>query len=149
MQPLRIRAVFVKEVRDALRDRRTIFATIFVPILLWPVMLLGLAEATQLAQNRIRSETYTVAVPPESLSFFERIADEEEEAPAPKKRSRAKAKKDEVEDEPVAEKPAPKKKPATKRAASKGKFAKPKSKKASKDDALEDADGGYPPRPAR
>lgn len=74
---------------------------------------------------------------------FERIADEEEEAPAPKKRSRAKAKKDEVEDEPVAEKPAPKKKPATKRAASKGKFAKPKSKKASKDDALEDAEASH------
>lgn len=74
---------------------------------------------------------------------FERIADEEEETPAPKKRGRAKAKKDEAEEEVAAEKPAPKKKPAAKRAASKGKFAKPKTKKAAKSDALEDAEASH------
>jgi len=75
---------------------------------------------------------------------FERIADEEEEAPAPKKRGRTKAKvADETTTEAEAEKPAPKKKPTAKRAASKGKFAKPKTKKATKGDVLEDAEASH------
>ncbi len=81
---------------------------------------------------------------PASDDGFERIADEEEEAPAPKKRSRAKAKAAEETTEDVeAEKPAPKKKPAAKRATSKGKFAKPKAKKAAKGDVLEDAEASH------
>lgn len=82
---------------------------------------------------------------------FERIADEDEApAPAPKKRTR-KTKDAKAEDEPAAsemvetteEKPAPKKKPASKRSSAKGKFAKPKTKKAAKSDALEDAEASH------
>ncbi|MBK8466009.1 MAG: Rne/Rng family ribonuclease [Chloracidobacterium sp.] len=61
---------------------------------------------------------------------FERIADEDEETPAPAKgRAKSKAKAPDKETAPA--KP---KKPA-KKAASKGKFAKPKAKKSTKDDA--------------
>lgn len=74
---------------------------------------------------------------------FERIADEDDEVPAPKKRGRAKAKKDEGEEEVADDKPAPKKKPAAKRASSKGKFAKPKTKKTAKGDVLEDAEASH------
>jgi len=74
MLPPRVRAVFIKELRDALRDRRTVFATVFVPLLLWPLMLLGVAEATQFARNKIRGETYIVAVPRSTVAFFERLA---------------------------------------------------------------------------
>ncbi|MFN0280264.1 MAG: Rne/Rng family ribonuclease [Pyrinomonadaceae bacterium] len=66
---------------------------------------------------------------------FERIADEDEETSAPTK-GRRKAKSDTKEKAPA--KPKPTKKPA-----SKGKFAKPKTKKTSKKDALDDAEAGH------
>jgi ribonuclease G len=69
---------------------------------------------------------------------FERIADEDEETPAPTKgRGRSKAKAADKETAPA--KP---KKPA-KKAASKGKFAKPKAKKSTKKDGLEDAEASH------
>lgn len=67
---------------------------------------------------------------------FERIADEED-TPAPAK-GRGRAKKTDDKEKTTA-KP---KKPA-KRAASKGKFAKPKAKRTSKKDALPDAEAGH------
>ena len=71
-------------------------------------------------------------------SGFERIADEDEETSAPAKgRGRAKAKAADKEKAPA--KP---KKPA-KKAASKGKFAKPKAKKSTKKDGLEDAEASH------
>ena len=71
-------------------------------------------------------------------SGFERIADEDDETSVPAKgRGRSKAKADDKEKPPA--KP---KKPA-KHAASKGKFAKPKAKKAAKGDTIEDAEAGH------
>ncbi len=67
---------------------------------------------------------------------FERIADEDEDSPAPAK-GRRKTKTDVKEKSPA--KP---KKPA-KRAASKGKFAKPKAKKTAKKDTLDDAEASH------
>lgn len=69
-------------------------------------------------------------------SGFERIADEDEETSTPAKgRSRSKKTDDGEEKSPA------KRKTPAKRAASKGKFAKPKTKKtAKKDDELEDAE---------
>ncbi len=69
---------------------------------------------------------------------FERIADEDEETPAPAK-GRGKATTKAADKEKAPAKP---KKP-TKRAATKGKFAKPKAKKSSKNDGLEDAEAGH------
>src|ERR1700759_3399148 len=96
MLPPRVRAVFIKELRDALRDRRTVFATVFVPLLLWPLMLLGVAEATQFAQNKIRTETFIVAVPHGTVHFFEQMANEsdaEEAAAHPQEKSAMQAEK--------------------------------------------------------
>ncbi|MGD0089683.1 MAG: ABC transporter permease subunit/CPBP intramembrane protease [Planctomycetota bacterium] len=70
----KIRAVLVKELRDLLRDRRTIFAAVVVPLLLWPVMMLGMSEVAQLAQARIEHEVYTVAIPPGMTEFFDIIS---------------------------------------------------------------------------
>ncbi len=69
---------------------------------------------------------------------FERIADEDEETPAPAKKSRARSKA--ADKEKAADKP---KKPAKKPAANKGKFAKPKAKKTTKKDKLEDAEASH------
>lgn len=73
-------------------------------------------------------------------SGFERIADEDDEAPAPKK-GRGKTK---VDSDDTEEKSAAKRKPAAKRgAAAKGKFSKPKNKKGSKSETLEDGEASH------
>ena len=69
---------------------------------------------------------------------FERIADEDDESPAPA-RGRGRAKTKTTEKEKALIKP---KKPA-KKAASKGKFAKPKPKKTTKKDGMSDADASH------
>lgn len=77
----KVRAVFVKEWRESLRDRRTIFASIVVPVLLWPVVMLLMSEATQVAQTRMAREQYQVALEPlEEAPFLQRILEEQLEA---------------------------------------------------------------------
>ncbi len=68
---------------------------------------------------------------------FERIADEDD-APQPAKGRGRKKKTDADEEKASAKRKAP-----AKRAASKGKFAKPKAKKAAKEDSLEDAEASH------
>ena len=68
---------------------------------------------------------------------FERIADEDEDTPAPAKKSRAKAKTADKEKAPA------KPKKPTKKAASTGKFAKPKAKKSTKKSSAEDAEASH------
>jgi len=71
----KVRAVLVKELRDCLRDRRTIFANFVIPLLLYPLMMLLLSEATQVAQARRQRETYRVAVDPGTeLPFLNLLA---------------------------------------------------------------------------
>jgi sodium transport system permease protein len=72
--PPKVRAVFVKELRDALRDRRTLFASVLVPILLYPLMLLLTAEVAQHAQTKMQREVYQVAVPVGAKAFLDKIA---------------------------------------------------------------------------
>ncbi|MCZ7646509.1 MAG: ABC transporter permease subunit [Planctomycetota bacterium] len=85
---LKVRAVFVKEMRDSLRDRRTLFATIIVPVLMYPLMMLVVSEAAQVAKAKRASEQYRVAVqPPELRAQVEALVQtylpREEEAPGP------------------------------------------------------------------
>jgi len=67
----KIRAVYFKELRDCLRDRRTVFATVVIPLVLYPVMLLGMAEVTQMAQTKLEHEHHLIAIPVNTKSFFE------------------------------------------------------------------------------
>lgn len=82
----KVRAVFVKEMRDSLRDRRTVFANFVIPLLMYPVMLLLMAEATQVAMSKREKDTYVVAVEPASeLSFVAQLLQDDEAARAKKK----------------------------------------------------------------
>lgn len=58
----KVRTIYAKEMREALRDRRTIFAALVVPLLLYPLMMLGMAQATQLMTRDIRSRDVVVAI---------------------------------------------------------------------------------------
>lgn len=71
-----VRAVFAKELKDLLRDRRTIFVSIFLPVILYPVVLLLFNEAFLFSMAKRGEAKLTVAVAPESqVAFVRSLAD--------------------------------------------------------------------------
>lgn len=61
MIPSVIRAVFLKELRDCLRDRRTLFASVLLPVLLYPIVFLLLGETVRHAETKRRETEYRIA----------------------------------------------------------------------------------------
>jgi len=62
--------VFRKELRETLRDRRTLFVMIAVPVLLYPVLLIGAEQLFLFGARNLEGETSPVAVvgdPPTTL----------------------------------------------------------------------------------
>lgn len=54
--------VFRKELRDTLRDRRTLIAMVVVPLLLFPLLMIGMARFSQSRAAEAASEVLQVAV---------------------------------------------------------------------------------------
>jgi sodium transport system permease protein len=54
--------VYRKEIRETLRDRRTLFIMIVLPILLYPVLMLGLTSVAAERVQRLTDRTHVVAV---------------------------------------------------------------------------------------
>ena len=54
--------VLQKEVREALRDRRTLFVTLVLPVLLYPALMIGLGTATTRQQGKLREATQKLAL---------------------------------------------------------------------------------------
>ena len=67
--------VFRKELRETLRDRRTLFIMIAVPVLLYPVVLIGTEQLFLFGARNLEAETSRVAIvgtrPPELVSLLE------------------------------------------------------------------------------
>ncbi|MCP4245428.1 MAG: CPBP family intramembrane metalloprotease [bacterium] len=61
----RIRIIYVKELVDILRDRRTLIAMIVVPILLYPLLMLGSIQAVSVQSGELRQAKLTVIGPNE------------------------------------------------------------------------------------
>ncbi|HLX62429.1 MAG TPA: ABC transporter permease subunit/CPBP intramembrane protease [Planctomycetota bacterium] len=70
---VKVRAIYAKELRDMLRDRRTIFASIIIPLVLYPLLILGTAEVAQMAKAKLEREELTVAVLPDTKKIAEKI----------------------------------------------------------------------------
>ncbi len=62
MNARRVLLVLQKEVREALRDRRTLFVTLVLPILLYPCLMIGLGAATMRQQGKLKEATQTYAL---------------------------------------------------------------------------------------
>ncbi|MHC4236086.1 MAG: ABC transporter permease subunit/CPBP intramembrane protease, partial [Planctomycetota bacterium] len=62
----RIKTVYVKELIDILRDRRTLIAMIVVPILLYPLLMLGSIQAVSMQSEGLREEKIRIFAPNES-----------------------------------------------------------------------------------
>jgi len=70
MHPANVSIIFRKELVDILRDRRTLIAMVVVPILLYPVLMLGSIQAAQFQSGRLQQEKVLVAVPSEDFGHL-------------------------------------------------------------------------------
>jgi len=62
MQPSNVATVYKKELLETLRDRRTLISSILVPMLLFPVLILGISVLATLIVSRARKDNPTVMV---------------------------------------------------------------------------------------
>jgi len=58
----RIRTIYQKELIDILRDRRTLIAMIVVPIVLYPLLMVGSLQAVSIQAKSLDDEKYTIGV---------------------------------------------------------------------------------------
>jgi sodium transport system permease protein len=93
-----VRLIFLRELRDQMRDRRTLFMILVLPLLLYPTIGIGMLQFTQLFTDQQRrvvlvGSEYLPAYPPlvartpastesgsERLSFMPQLFDVEDEA---------------------------------------------------------------------
>lgn len=54
--------IYCKELKDALRDRRTLISTIVIPILVMPLLTLGVGSVAKKTISNVRAETPTITV---------------------------------------------------------------------------------------
>lgn len=57
----RVKIIYLKELIDILRDRRTLIAMIVVPIVLYPLLMLGSIQAVSLQTEKMQQETVRIA----------------------------------------------------------------------------------------
>ena len=55
-----IKIVFRKEIKELLRDRRTIFVMVILPIILYPLLMIGISQITLMQMKRIEARTYSM-----------------------------------------------------------------------------------------
>ena len=82
---VKVRAIFAKELVDMLRDRRTLFATAIIPIFIYPLLTLGMAEVTQMAKAKLDRDEFPVAVLPGTQQTAEHLLKIARETPEPLK----------------------------------------------------------------
>ncbi len=63
----RIGVIFRKELADILRDRRTLIAMVVVPVLLYPVLMLGSLHAAQFQSGKMQKGLVRIGVADEAL----------------------------------------------------------------------------------
>ncbi len=63
-----VKTVFLKELRDLYRDRRTLMVTVVLPLLMYPIIFIGVMQLTMLQAGKMKEQAGVVAVlTPESL----------------------------------------------------------------------------------
>ena len=66
----RIKRLYVKEVLDILRDRRALVAMIVVPIVLYPLLMLGSIQAASLQVGKLKENTLVIGVQTEEIKLW-------------------------------------------------------------------------------
>lgn len=74
-------AILRKEIKDTLRDRRTLFVMLVLPIFLYPVMIVGFIRVNLSLQKSLREEVFTIWIegrerlPTKAIDFLQQAAD--------------------------------------------------------------------------
>ena len=78
----RIWFIYVKELVDILRDRRTLIAMIVVPMLLYPLLMLGSVQAISMQESSLRRDIVVVLATPDrgQKEFLERLIQRDKDA---------------------------------------------------------------------
>ncbi len=63
MQLSRVKAIFLKDFKDILRDRRTLIGMVVIPVVLYPSLILIFGPTTMVQTEAIRREAYVIVVP--------------------------------------------------------------------------------------
>lgn len=66
----RIWTVYRKELTETLRDRRTLMAMVFVPVILYPVLMIVLMQALSSEKGRQEESEYAIVVPTEGHKIW-------------------------------------------------------------------------------
>lgn len=70
-----IKTIFLKEIKDIFRDKKTIFMMIVLPILLYPILMIAGMQVGSVVATQMQEAEYTIAVgkqvAPELISFAE------------------------------------------------------------------------------
>ncbi|GAA0713119.1 ABC transporter permease [Paraclostridium ghonii] len=56
-----VKQIFKKEVLDILRDKKTIFMMIILPIILYPIMMVGITQIMSMSMNSMEKENINIA----------------------------------------------------------------------------------------
>jgi sodium transport system permease protein len=62
VNPGNVRLVYAKEIRDTIRDRRTLFISLVLPILLYPLLMIGFTQVSLAAHRRFTEQVQKVTV---------------------------------------------------------------------------------------
>lgn len=64
----RIAVIYRKELLDILRDRRTLAAMVLIPVVLYPIIMIGFVRLAESEEARLREQEFTVAVENEAAA---------------------------------------------------------------------------------
>jgi sodium transport system permease protein len=69
-----VRLVAAKELLESLRDRRTLFVALLLPVLLYPLMMLALAPLVSMQKQKLHDEAQPVAMTGDGAAKFVEVA---------------------------------------------------------------------------
>ncbi len=72
-----IRTIYLKEIRETLRDKRTLFLTLFLPVLLYPLLMLGMSQAVILQIGNLEKKKSRIGLCGEYPALKEVLAKED------------------------------------------------------------------------
>ncbi|MCU9809159.1 hypothetical protein LEQ06_13905 [Paraclostridium sp. AKS46] len=56
-----VKQIFKKEILDILRDKKTIFMMIILPIILYPILMVGMTQVMSMSMNSMEKENINIA----------------------------------------------------------------------------------------
>ncbi|WP_258171593.1 hypothetical protein [Paraclostridium sordellii] len=56
-----VNQIFKKEILDILRDKKTIFMMIILPIILYPILMVGMTQVMSMSMNSMEKDNINIA----------------------------------------------------------------------------------------